>query len=122
MYIALSALITISVIALTPVFFEYFIGPLFKEGEVYARNLIIAMFFWSVYNAFLPFLLIGKRNKLVMSISIFGMVASITLNYFNVRYFGALGATYSSIIVYFLMSIVTLFFVHKFYDLRKIFL
>lgn len=120
-YIGLSAMITVIVILLTPVFFDYFVGPLFQEGQVYAINLIIGLFFWSIYNTFLPFLLIQKRNKLVMNISITGMILSITLNYFNVGYFGALGATYTSILVYFLMASITLFFVHKFYDLKKVF-
>ena len=56
-----------------------------------------------------------------MSISIIGMTVSIILNFFNVKYFGALGATYTCIGVNFLMAVLMIFFVHKNYNLLKIF-
>ena len=57
-----------------------------------------------------------------MTISIVGMILSIGLNIFFVRSFGALGATYTSIAVYFSMAVVTMFFVNKYYRLNKLFM
>jgi O-antigen/teichoic acid export membrane protein len=119
-YVGISALITLGIIIATPYFFKFFIGPLFQKGQVYAVYLTIGMFFWAVYNAFLPYLLIAKKNRLIMNISIFGMIISILMNYFNVKRFGAIGATYTSISVYFLMAAITIYFVHKTYNLKKI--
>ncbi len=107
-------------IAITPLIFKYFIGPAFQPGQKYAIYLIIAFFFWSIYSMLLPFLLIKKKNSLIMYISIIGMLASIGLNFFNVKHFGALGATYTSIIVFALMCLMTLFSVHRIYNFKNL--
>jgi O-antigen/teichoic acid export membrane protein len=120
-FILLSALITFCVIASIPLFFKFFIGPNFQPGKIYAIYLAIGLFFWSIYNVFVLFLLNLKKNGLIMKISILGMLLSLLLNFFSVRQFGAIGATYTSIIVYFTMAVVTMFSANKFYDLKKIF-
>jgi O-antigen/teichoic acid export membrane protein len=120
-FIGISAFVTISVILAVPFIFKHFIGSHFQAGKIYAVNLTIGMFLWSVYNVFLVYLLNLKRNKLIMSISIAGMIFSLSLNFFNVKHFGALGATYTSMIVYFLMAAMAIYFVHREYDLKKIF-
>jgi O-antigen/teichoic acid export membrane protein len=78
------------------------------------------MLFWSIYNAFIPFLLNLKKNKLIMVISIIGMMVSLLSNYFMVKFQGALGAAITSIVVYFLMAALVVFWVHKYYGLNKI--
>jgi O-antigen/teichoic acid export membrane protein len=112
----------LGLIAVTPLVFKYFVGNAFKPGQKYAIYLVIAFFFWAIYNMLLPFLLNKKKSKLIMSISIVGMVLSIGLNFYNVRHFGALGATYTSIIVFATMCLLTLYSVHKIYNLKDIFL
>lgn len=57
-----------------------------------------------------------------MFISIVGMLLSIGLNFFNVRHFGALGATYTSIVVFAVMSLLALYSVHRIYNLKDLFL
>jgi O-antigen/teichoic acid export membrane protein len=120
-FISASFIAALGIIITIPLFFRYFIGPTFQEGKQYAVFLLIGSFFWAIYNTFLPFLLSSRKNKLIMLISIGGMGLSIALNFFFVPYFGALGATYTSIIVYFFMAIVTIFFVHKLYNLKQVF-
>ena len=56
-----------------------------------------------------------------MTISILGMILSLTLNFINVKKFGAIGATYTSIFVYFFMAAASIYTVHRFIGLRKIF-
>lgn len=120
-FMGIAAIASIVIIAATPFLFKYFIGPAFQRGQKYAFNLTIGFFFWSIYNAFIACLLFIKKNKVIMSISITGMLLSIGLNFYNVSHFGAIGATYSSMIVYATMSILVIFFVHRYYDLRKLF-
>ena len=112
----------IVLIVATPFIFKYFVGSHFRPGQKYAIYLIIGFFFWAVYNMLLPFLLHNKKNKQIMAISIAGMFLSIGLNFYNVKHFGALGATYTSIIVFGTMSVLTLFAVHRIYNLKDIFL
>jgi O-antigen/teichoic acid export membrane protein len=112
----------LGLIAVTPLVFKYFVGSAFKPGQKYAIYLVISFFFWAIYNMLLPFLLNKKKSKLIMSISIVGMLLSIGLNFYNVRHFGALGATYTSIVVFATMCLLTLYSVHKIYNLKDIFL
>lgn len=121
-YLGISAAISLLVILAIPLFFKYFIGPKFSNGEKYAMLLTVGLFFWAVYNVFIAFLLNTKKNQVIMTISIVGMILSIGLNIFFVRSFGALGATYTSIAVYFSMAVVTMFFVNKYYRLNKLFM
>lgn len=121
MYIGISALITATVIAIIPFFFRIFIGPNFQPGKIYSIYLVIGFFFWSIYNVFVTFLLNLKKNKLIMGISVFGMMFSILANFINVKHFGALGATYTSMLVYFSMALVTIYFVNRYYKLKEIF-
>jgi O-antigen/teichoic acid export membrane protein len=119
-FLGISALVTACVIISTPLLFQWFIGPKFQPGKIYAFNLAIGLFFWSIYNVFVAFLFNLRRNKLIMRISFFGMAVSIISNFINVKRFGALGATYTSMLVYFSMAVVTVYFVHKYYSLGKI--
>ena len=56
-----------------------------------------------------------------MTISILGMILSMSLNFINVKKFGAIGATYTSIFVYFFMAAAAVYTVHKFIGLKKFF-
>jgi O-antigen/teichoic acid export membrane protein len=120
-FIGISFVITVGLILALPVVFKLFIGKEFQSGQIYARYLAIGYFFWSVYAVFLSYLLFLKKNKTIMAISVVGMSVSIALNFFNVRYFGALGATYTNMGVNFMMAVLMIYFVHKNYDLTKIF-
>jgi len=121
-YLGISGIIAVLVILAIPYFFQYFIGPKFLQGEKYAILLTIGLFFWAVYNVFIAFLLNIRRNRVIMGISICGMIVSIVLNFFLVKNLGAIGATYTSIAAYFSMAGITIFFVHKYYGLSKLFL
>jgi O-antigen/teichoic acid export membrane protein len=57
-----------------------------------------------------------------MGISIFGVALSLTSNFFSVRYFGPIGATYTTLLVYFAMAALTMYYVNKSYRLAKLFL
>jgi O-antigen/teichoic acid export membrane protein len=120
-YIGISLLVTLAVIIITPYLFRFFIGAKFQSGQVYAINLSIGFFFWAVYTIFLAYLLYLKKNRLIMLISLVGMAISITLNFFNVERFGAIGATYTSMSVYFFMAIASIFAVSRFFNIKKIF-
>jgi O-antigen/teichoic acid export membrane protein len=118
----IAAFTMLCLIAGTPFIFKYFVGSTFRPGQQYAIYLIIAFFFWAVYNMLLPFLLHNKKNKQIMFISIAGMLISIGLNFFNVRHFGALGATYTSIAVFAVMSVLAMYSVHRIYNIRDLLL
>lgn len=120
-YMGFSFIITFLLIIAIPVIFRYLIGNAFREGSLYAINLTVSGFFWAVYNTFLSCLLFKKKSREIMIIAIAGAVGSIILNYINVKNFGAVGATYTNMIVYLIMAVLVIARAHTYYDLRKIF-
>lgn len=121
-FIGISFLATAVVIISTPFLFKFFIGKNFQPGQVYAKLIAIGCFFWSIHAVFIAYLLYLKKNRGIMAISILGTILSVTLNFINVKKFGAIGATYTSIFVYFFMAAAAVFTVNKFIGLKKIFL
>lgn len=119
-FLGISLFITVAVIAATPLVFNYFIGPDFQPGKIYAVYLSAGYFFWSVYAVFLGYMLFLKKNRTIMLISIIGMVASISMNTINVKNYGAMGAVYTSIAVYFLMAVMMVFAVSRNFNLKEI--
>jgi O-antigen/teichoic acid export membrane protein len=121
-FVGISLFITLSVIAAVPFVFNYFIGEHFRPGKVYAIYQSISYFFWSVYAVFLGYMLFLKKNKTIMLISIIGMALSVTLNSIYVKSYGAMGAVYTSMIVYFLMAVMMIIAVSRNFNLTAILL
>ncbi|GAA4321289.1 lipopolysaccharide biosynthesis protein [Flaviaesturariibacter amylovorans] len=119
-FIAVCLATMLGMLALTPLIFRFFIGAAFQEGQAYAFFLTLGMFFSGLQSMFMTYLLFLKKNKLLMVTSLVGVVTCCALNYVNVSYFGPIGATYTSVAVYALMSGITLYFVNQFYGLRKL--
>lgn len=120
-YIGISFLFTVALIISIPLIFHLFIGEAFKESSLYAINLSIAGFFWAVYNAFLSVLLFYKKTRQIMFIAVTGTIISLFFNYINIREFGPVGATYTTILVYFCMSVLVIFRVNKYFNLKAVF-
>jgi O-antigen/teichoic acid export membrane protein len=119
-YLGICVGVSLILILLTPIIFQYFIGERFQQGQIYAVNLIIGYFFWGLYYLFLGFLLSYKKNRLIMTISLFAMFISIILNFINVQQFGAIGATYTNIAVYFFMAFIVIYFVNKKHPIKNL--
>ncbi len=51
-FIGGSAVVSLAVIAITPLIFKYFVGPAFQPGKKYAIFLVAGLFFWGVYMHF----------------------------------------------------------------------
>lgn len=119
-FVGIALFITIAVLLLLPFLFRVFIGDGFQQAQTFARFLVVGLFFWAIYNVFIAFLLYLKKNRLIMTISIIGMCASLLMNYVSVVNFGAIGATYASAVVYFIMATLSVFFVQKHFGLTKL--
>lgn len=120
-YMGISLMITLVLIVAIPFIFHWFIGEAFKGSGLYAINLTIAGFFWAVYNCFLACLLFLKKSREIMWIAIGGTFISVSLNLISIKQFGPVGATYTCIIVYFIMAVLVMLRVHKYYNIRNFF-
>jgi O-antigen/teichoic acid export membrane protein len=73
---------------------------------------------WGLYNAFQAYLIYLQKNRQIMMIAIFGMVLSLSFNFFMVPNYGAQGAAISSVVTYSVMAITCFLLVRKFYILK----
>ncbi len=105
MYILATALVVGLLFLVMPVLFHYFIGDQFKSARIFAYYLSGGYFMWAVYNAFLAYLLFHEKNRLVLYLSLAGMIISVLLNFWMVPQYGALGAAITSIITYTCMAL-----------------
>ncbi|RYE01568.1 MAG: hypothetical protein EOP50_01755, partial [Sphingobacteriales bacterium] len=121
-FIGACAVTTLLMLAATPLIFHFFIGKEFLPGRNYAFFLTLGMFFSGMQTMFNTYLLFLKKNRLLMMTSLIAVVVCCLLHYVNVKTFGPIGATYTSVILYALISSVTLYNVHRFYGLRPVLL
>ena len=115
LYIAACALAVGGIFIAIPILFRFFIGVNYQAAQPYAYILSAGYLFWAVYNAFLGYLLYLEKNRQIFFISVIGMITSLTLNIFMVRYFGARGAALTSGITYLVMAATCFFYVRKYY-------
>ncbi|RYY98074.1 MAG: hypothetical protein EOO11_09095 [Chitinophagaceae bacterium] len=121
-FIVISLVTMLGMVVSTPLIFKWFIGKDFQAGQGYAMVLTLSMFFSGLQSLMVSYLLFQKKNKLMMNISFVGVAVSCLLNYFNVQAYGPMGAAYTSLVVYALMAGIVMYYVHRYYGLRQIFL
>lgn len=115
MYIAGAGLLVIGLFLATPLIFHFFIGDNFAGARIYAYYLSGGYFMWAIYNAFLPYLIFHGKNRLILYLSLAGMIVSVLLNVFMVPRYGAYGAALTSIITYTVMAFLSIFYSWKYF-------
>ncbi len=93
-------------VSIVPLIFYYLINISFSEAVNYTIPLIIGLFFWGIFNYTVSFFLFKKKNKIVGIVSFFGVLINLGFNYIFISYFGTIGAAYSTLLTYFLMSLI----------------
>jgi O-antigen/teichoic acid export membrane protein len=101
-----------------PIIFRFFIGNDFQDAKPYAYILCGGYFMWGIYNAFLGYLIYLEKNRQILYISLFGMMISLSLNVFMVKYYGAQGAAVTSVITYSIMALACYLYVRKYFILK----
>lgn len=87
-----------------PLFFDYMINQKFIPAKRLTPPLIWSIFFWGIYCYFTSFFLYINHTKIIGGISVVGIITNLILNYYLVLHFGSIGAAYSTLITYFVMS------------------
>jgi O-antigen/teichoic acid export membrane protein len=98
-----------------PLLFHWFINDRFRGAQVFAYYLSGGYFMWGLYNAFLGYLLFHGKNRLILYISLSGMLLSVISNFFMVPYFGAIGAAITSILTYTFMATMSIIFSWRYF-------
>jgi O-antigen/teichoic acid export membrane protein len=115
LYILAAAIIVAGIFLTTPFLFHLFINKRFHGGMIFTYYLSAGYFMWAVYNAFMAYLVFYAKNRLILYISVAGMLLSILLNFYMVPRYGAYGAAVTGIITYTFMAIVSLKFSWKYF-------
>lgn|GEM_PF-1898756 len=88
----------------SPFFFDYLISQNFIPAKRLSIPLIWSVFFWGVYSYFTSFFLYFNYTRIIGSLSVVGILTNLILNYYLVLHYGTIGAAYSTLITYFVMS------------------
>ena len=70
---------------------------------------------WGISNAFQAYLIYLEKYRMILYISVIGMLISLSLNFILVPDMGARGAAIASIITYSAMAIIGSFCVYNYY-------
>lgn len=101
----------------TPFLFHYLIDKSYLSGSIFVFWTGLSYFFWGVYIIFAGYIFYIKKTKILGYLSILNVLLNITLNYFLILKFGALGASYATCISYFIIVIIVIFIATSFYPL-----
>ncbi len=118
-YILACALTVLALFIFIPLIFRYFFAPAYIGAKKYAYMLVVGCFMWGVYNAFQVYLIYIHKKGLILYIALLGMILSLSLNFYMVPHYGAMGAAISSIITYSVMALACFLFVRRFYLLQR---
>ena len=86
--------------------FYLLVNDSFYDAKQYVLPISLGFLFWGLSNYYISYLIYYNKNKLNVSISIFGMLINLALNYILIDRYSTIGAAYATTITYFLMSII----------------
>jgi len=105
-YISSLLLLTFLLYLITPFLFQYMVNESFHASLKLTYPLIWSIFFWGVFNYFVSFFMFKKRNIIIGTISILGVILNLVLNYFLILKYGTIGAAYATLITYLTISLI----------------
>ncbi|WP_323593910.1 lipopolysaccharide biosynthesis protein [Aliarcobacter butzleri] len=82
--------------------FDVLVDEKFFIAKEYFYWLLLGFFFQSLYFLATNFLFYFKKTKLLASITFFGAILNIILNYIFIKYFGVIGVAYATAVTWFI--------------------
>jgi O-antigen/teichoic acid export membrane protein len=105
----------LAVILLVPIVYHLFINSNYWDGIRYFCFLATGYFFWTITIFLYSFLLFFKQKRIILKISLGGLILSITSNYFFIKSFGPLGASVSVACCYLVVMIIAFMATQKYW-------
>ncbi len=115
-YMGGATVIVAGIMGASPLLFKFFIGEQFSGAGVFVYYLCTGYFMWSLYNAFLPYLLFHRKSRIISYISIAGVVICLGMNFYMVPRYGAYGAAITIIVTYGIMMLLCMLFAWKYFN------
>lgn len=117
MFIGLLIIIVFGIWICTPFVFKWFINGRFAEGSKYVIWITIGYFFQGLYLLFANIIFYLKKNKVLFYWSFINVAINLSLNYYLIGKFGAIGAAYTLCISFFIFFSAIAIITHKAYPL-----
>jgi len=94
-----------------PIIISIFVDTKFSGSYQYVLWLGLGYGFYAIYSLFINFIAYTKKTRIISMITIFACVVNITLNYFLIQRFGAIGAAYATCFAYLCMVVLAIKYV-----------
>jgi O-antigen/teichoic acid export membrane protein len=101
----------------TPLVFKLMVNSKFAAGSKYVIWITIGYFFQGLYLLFANIIFYLKKTKILFYWAFINVIINLSLNYFLVQKFGAMGAAYTLCISYFIFFAAIALVTHKLYPL-----
>jgi O-antigen/teichoic acid export membrane protein len=101
------------VIIATPIAYNVMLKQSYHEGLSYYFFICFGYFFWSISYFLYAFMLYNKEKRKILQASLLSVLISVASHTLFIKYMGAYGAAVSMCAVYFIVLLITIFFVRK---------
>lgn len=105
------------IIIATPIAYNIMLKQSYHEGLSYYFFICFGYFFWSISYSLYAFMLYNKEKRKILYASVLSVIISVVSHTLFIKYRGAYGAAVSMCVVYFIVLLITLFFVRKYLTL-----
>lgn len=117
MFIVLLMILLFGVVICAPFVFKWFVNDRFSGGSKYVMWIAVGYFFQGLYLLFANIIFYLKKTKVLFYWSFINVIINLSLNYFLIQKFGALGAAYALCLSYFIFFIAISLITHRLYPL-----
>lgn len=100
-------LFVVALIALTatsPLIFSWFIDERYSDGTQYVFWVGLSYVFWGIYILMTGYIFFSGKSQFLGKLAILNIVINLTLNYFLISKFGALGAAYATCLSFLIIA------------------
>lgn len=99
--------------------FDTFFDEKYMASKSFTNSLVLGFVVWNFYFFFNSILIFYNKNYLVSIISFFGIIVNLLLNYYFINIFGAVGASYATLVSCIIMLALSLIFSLKFLNYKN---
>jgi O-antigen/teichoic acid export membrane protein len=90
---------------ISPLFFTFLIDEKFAAGNQYVFWVAVAYFFYGMYALFSGQVHYFKNSKALLIVAFINIFSNLLLNYFLIKWFGAIGAAYATVCSYIIVMV-----------------
>jgi O-antigen/teichoic acid export membrane protein len=101
------------VVIATPVAYNLLLKQSYHAGLSYYFYICLGYFFWSISYFLYAFMLYKKEKRKLLHASLLSVLISVSAHFVCIKQWGAYGAAVSMCIVYFIVLLITIFFVRQ---------